>query len=346
MSLLGKRSLPFLKPVDQNRVALQRGAERLLALQRTDDGWEGSWRRYVGSASDTTNTVGIGGLGLLEAYRVLREPAQLAGARLAAAFAAEHLGAGATRSVYHPRFTAADLILFHRLHELTGEEPYRLRAAEEWRNIRSYFYFASATELHRFFQKIERLTGAWDLAFYLEAAELSGDTAWADEAAVILARVLEGSYWEPRNEYRILNAAGAVRALAGQGYGAIHRAELEAILDALVGLVEKDNVGLSVQDTAHVVLALFAAAGSCRALAAELARWLAMRQEPWGGWMEEGVQYPHVDAEALWALALPLGRRGREGRNLGLSAASPAARRDRRWRTVGHHDPVSPFDGE
>ncbi len=346
MSLLGRRSLPFLRPVDRNRVALQRGAERLLALQRADAGWEGSWRRYAGSAADATNTVGIGGLGLLEAYRVLREPAHLAGARKAAAFAAEHLGAGATHVAYHPRFTATDLIFFHRLHQLTGEEAYRIRAAEEWRNIRSYFYFATAMELHRFFQKIERHTGAWDLAFYLEAAELSGDTAWADEAAVVLSRVLESSYWEPRNEYRILNAAGAVRALAGQGYGAIHRAELEAIQNALVDEVEKENVGLSVQDTAHVAVALFTAAGPFRSLAAELARWLSARQERWGGWMEEGVQYAHVDAEAVWALALLLGRRPREGRSLGSVSASAVGRPDRRWRAVGHHDPVAPFDGE
>ena len=256
--MLVRRARPFLKQADRMRTALQRGAERLLALQRSDDSWYGSWRRYVGSSHGATNTLGVAGIGLAEAYRITRDPSCLEGARRAASFASAHLGSGATHQAHHPRFTATDLILLHRLYELTGDAAYRARAAEEWRNIRSYFYFATADELHRFFQKIERPTGAWDLAFYLEAAELAGDCGWADGAAAVLARTLEGNYFDPSNEYRALNVAGAVRALAGQGYGAVHRAELEALQSALMGFVDGTNLGARVQDSAYAALALYA----------------------------------------------------------------------------------------
>ena len=345
--MLVRRALPFLKQADRMRTALQRGAERLLALQRSDDSWYGSWRRYVGSSHGATNTLGVAGIGLAEAYRITRDPSCLEGARRAASFASAHLGSGATHQAHHPRFTATDLILLHRLYELTGDAAYRARAAEEWRNIRSYFYFATADELHRFFQKIERPTGAWDLAFYLEAAELAGDSGWADGAAAVLSRTLEGNYFDPSNEYRALNVAGAVRALAGQGYGAVHRAELEALQSALMGFVDGNNLGASVQDSAYAALALYAAGGQARLVANELVEWLVACQEPWGGWMVDGVQYPHVDGEALWAIAVCLSRRGRgdrtAGKPVGATTSRPAMAR---WRAFGSHDPVAPFDGE
>jgi hypothetical protein len=327
------------------RVALAAGAERLCALQRTDAGWEGSWRRYVGSNLSATNTVGLSALGLVEAFKVLHDESLLSCARGAAAFAIAHLGAGATPPPYHPRFTGADLLLLHRLHQVTGDEGYRIRAADEWRNIRSYFYFASALELHRFFQKIERQMGAWDLSFYLEAADLSGDTAWADGAAAVLADTLGGLYGERTNEYRVLNIAAAVRALSGQGYGAIHRADVEALSGALVEAVEAEALGPSIQDTAHVALALLSAGQASRATAGRLARILVARQEPWGGWMSAGVQYPHVVAEALWALATYRGKRGPRDRGPETPEPTIWPRGQGRLRAAGSHDPVAPFDG-
>lgn len=343
--MTSRLALPFFRPFDPVRGALQRGAARLLALQRHDSGWDGAWRLYVGTTCDSTSTVGLAGLGLVAAYRQARDPAHLEAALRAAAFIAAHLGAGASKGAYHARFTASDVVFFHRLSQLTGEEAHSQRAVEEWRNIRSYFYFATADDLHRFFQKIERAVGAYDLAYYLEAAELCGDAAWADEAARILAHALDGPYCEARNEYRALNLAAAVRALAGQGYGGIYRAELDGLIKALTDVIDGDNVGGSVQDSAYAVMALFATGGPLRLVAGDIARWLAARLEPWGGWLEEGVQYPHVDAEALWALALWLGRRGHVDRN-GTSSLHSRSSWAGSWRAISPHDPIAPFDGQ
>lgn len=335
----------LIRPDDPAKLALARGAERLLALQRGDLGWEGSWRRYVGSGYASTNTVGLSALGLVEAYKVLRYESLLEGARRAAAFTMAHLGGGAVGAPYHPRFTGADLLLLHRLHELTGDEGYRSRAADEWRNIRGYFYFGSADELHRFFQKIDRKAGAWDLAFYLEAADLAGDITWADGVATVLSQVLGGMYADANNDYRALNLAATVRALAGQGYGGIHRQRLELLTGALVEQVEAGGASLSVQDTAQALLAFSAAGTAWRGLTGRLVYWLCLRQETWGGWMEEGVQYPHVVGEVLWALGVYLGRRGTRDRGPAPPLDPTLTRDGARWRTSGQREPVAPFDG-
>ena len=108
-------------------------------------------------------------------------------------------------------------------------------------------------------------------------------------------------------------------------------------------LIDGDNVGLSIQDTAYAAGALFAVGGQLRSLATDLVGWLVSRQEPWGGWLAEGVQYPHVNAEVMFVLAAHIGRRGRGERSTG-----PALKeRDFvRWRATTSHDPVEPFDGE
>ncbi|MHB1006113.1 MAG: hypothetical protein ACYC3S_10795 [Chloroflexota bacterium] len=346
MSLLAFRpTLRLLRTEDPIRAALERGAERLLALQRTDGGWEGSWRRYAGSAFGATNTVGLTALGLVESYRVLRQARFLDGACRAAVFAMTHLGAGASGETYHPRFTGADIVLLHRLHQITGDAAYSTRAADEWRNIRGYFYFASASELHHFFQKIELRSGGWDLALYLEAADLCGDTPWADEAAGVLANTTRHSYCAPGNDYRALNTAGALRALSRQGYGGIHRAEVKTVTRTLRELVDANNVGQSVQDTAYTALALMAAGGATRGLAGRMVQWLVERQAQWGGWLQEGVQFPHVDGDALQALATYLGWRGARSER-GIVSDDGAGGHESRWRVVSAHDPVSPFDGE
>lgn len=346
MPFLGLSSpLRLIKSEDPVRSALARGAARLLALQRNDPGWEGSWRRYVGSDCSSTHTSGLCALGLIEWHRVSQDQPSLSGARAAAAFAAAHIGVGASAQAYHPRFTGADLIMLQRLFETTGEEAYRARAIEEWRNLRSYFYFGSALELHRFFQKIERQMGAWDLAFYLEAAELCGDTAWADGAASVLAGTLGGLYGERANEYRALNVAAAVRSLAGQGYGAIHKVEMEALVRALLEAVDEGAVAQNSQDTAYAVLALLAAGAPYRGVAARLVQALVTCQEHWGGWIIEGVQYPHVVGEALWALASFVGRRGARERAVAPSPEVSSGRGARQPRFTGVHEPVAPFDG-
>ena len=48
--------------------AIGAGADRVVAQQRTDTGWEGTWYWYEGSTGNATNLTGVTALGLLEAY--------------------------------------------------------------------------------------------------------------------------------------------------------------------------------------------------------------------------------------------------------------------------------------
>lgn len=338
-------SLSSLRQSDAVRAALVKGAERLIALQRRDGGWKGSWRSYVGSQRDASHTTGLAAIGLLEAFEYLGDRALLDSAGRAAAFLHSNVGSVAGPGAVSPRLTAMDVLLLNRLAALTGDGRLRLRAAAEWRHIRGYFYFATPADLEAYLMRIDRRSVAWDLAQYLEAAESAGDAAWADGVAALLARPDNEYCFGTGNGCRLLNLAAAVRALAGMGYGSLYRDEIDALAKMLTDDLGTGRV-LGTQEIANALLAFLALGPSHRQSAVEMTHLLVRRQAVWGGWMEEGVQYPHVDGEALRALALYASKRakGESGGPrralylLDLDGDAP-------WRTTGAHDPVAPFEG-
>ena len=78
------------------RLAVRAGADRVVELQRTDSDWDGTWYWYVGSNNDATNVTGVTALGLLEAFRDVRDPAYKEASKNAANFILEHLGLSRT----------------------------------------------------------------------------------------------------------------------------------------------------------------------------------------------------------------------------------------------------------
>ncbi|MFW9817913.1 MAG: hypothetical protein ACFFEW_18535, partial [Candidatus Thorarchaeota archaeon] len=158
------------------RPAIISSANRVVELQRTDSGWEGTWYWYVGSTYNATNLTGVTALGLLEAYNDTNDAGYLDAAISAANFIQVHLGAGATGTQYYVRTTAPDVVFLHRLGQVTGDPSYSSRAILEWNNIKTEY--PSAASLDALFRSINRRS-AWDIAFFLEAAYLSGDSTWA-----------------------------------------------------------------------------------------------------------------------------------------------------------------------
>ena len=285
------------------RPAIIAGADRVLDLQRTDSGWEGTWYWYVGSTYNATNLTGVTALGLIEAYNDTKDTGYLDGAKDAADFIMTHLGAGATGTQYWPRTTAFDVIFLHELATITDDGTYGARATLEWNNI--ILAYPTAGDLDGLFRAINRRS-AWDLAAFHEAAYLSGDTVWADESAGILADTSDDFYYGDTWWYA-LNLSASVRALVGTGYFAQYSGDIVELYNLLRGLVSDNGIDGYIQDTAYAVMAFNTVGGEARKVANMLGRWLANQQEASGGWLEAGYEYPEADGEAVRALAHTIG---------------------------------------
>ncbi|MHB1162743.1 MAG: hypothetical protein ACYC3V_20785 [Chloroflexota bacterium] len=317
--------------------AIGASADRVVALQRTDAGWAGTWYWYVGSSYNATNLTGVTALGLLEAYRDSKDAAYLETAKAAAAFSMAHLGAGATGTRYHARMTAPDVTLLHRLTQVTGDAQYAVRATAEWNNIKGFWPTAGA--LDSVFRSTNRRLGAWDLAAFMEAAKLSGDEGWATAAAAILANAGDSFYYGSGNPYLALNVAGALRALVGSGHASNYPSEAATLLGMLVGTTSEDGIGGCIQDTAYGAMALKAVGGPATPYANTLAKWLASKQEAGGGWVEgDGLEYPEVVGEAVQGLASTIGA------NVTLNGFKPGPEFKARWRADASRGIARPFD--
>lgn len=285
--------------------AIKSGANRVVELQRTDADWDGTWYWHVDSSYNATNLTGVTALGLLEAYQDTKDEEYLDASINAADFIMEHLGFGVTGTQYHARTTAPDIVFLHRLAEITGDSEYSDRAKVEWDNIKDTY--PTAASLNTLFHNINR-PSAWDFAFFLEAAHLSEDTVWAEDAAEILADT-EDIFYYGNTSWYALNVAGSIRALVDSGYAETYKDSIIYFLGELVSLSDKDNgVGEWIQDTAYATIAFRSVGGAGHQYANELARWIARNQEENGGWLEGSNEYPEINGESVRALSSTIGK--------------------------------------
>ena len=325
------------------RPAIIKGADRLSALQRTDIGWEGTWFWFVGSNYNATNLTGVTALGLLEAFNDTKDQEILDAAVKAAGFIQTHLGAGATGLKHHVRTTAPDIVFLHQLGKVTGNSVYASRATLEWNNIKATY--PTAASLDAVFKSIHR-PSTWDIAFFMEAAKLSGDQAWADGAAAIIANVGDSFYYGNDNinnaYWYSLNLSGTVRALVGCGYYQQYSSQVKTLLNQLISLVDSNNgIDGYVQDTAYAVLALNTVGGAARYYANSLGRWLARQQAQNGAWVEpDGLEYPESSGEALRALSFTIGS------NVSGDGFEPGLAKKSHWKKVKPAESVAPFHDE
>lgn len=326
------------KPKKARRPAIPTGADRLVELQRTDVGWEGTWYWYVGSTGNATNLTGVTAMGLLEAYRDTKDSAYLDSAMEAADFIMTHLGVGATGIQHHVRTTIPDVIFLFQLGEISGDPSYSLRAALEWGNLTSFW--PTASDLDGLFRVLNRRS-AWDLAFALEAAYLAGDMIWADDMAAILADTSDDFYYGDDTWWYALNLSGSIRALVGCRYGSLYYDDVVELLYNLMAVSDK-NTGVDgwIQDTAYAVLAFKTVGGAATGYANNLAKWIAMQQEENGGWIEAGDEYPEADGEALRALSATIGT------NVTLFRLKGKIKMNSSWRRAKYAKSAVPFNGE
>ena len=255
--------------------AIHAAAARVVEMQRTDDPeWNGTWFWHVGNTADVFNLTGVTALGLLEAYNDTKDVAYLNAAKDAAEFIMAHMGSQATGTQHSSRATAPDVVLMHRLAQATGDASYAAWANAEWTNLKSFW--PEAADLDATFRSINR-PSAWDLAFFMEAAQLSADATWAGDMAAIIANTDDLFYYGTDNsEWYVLNLAATIRALASSGYGGDYSAEVGILLDSLIALVDKDNgIAGGVQDAAYAVMAFSTVGGAATKYGNDLGRWLA-----------------------------------------------------------------------
>lgn len=321
------------------RPAILNSADRVVEVQRTDAGWEGTWYWTVGSTYNATNLTGVTAQGLLEAYRDTKDSAYLDSAIAAADFIMTHLGVGATGTQHHVRPTAFDIVFLHQLSAVTGDPQYATRAVLEWNNLTTSFW-PTAGDIDALFKAIPRRS-AWDLAAFLEAAYLSGDTIWADDMAAIIADASDTFYYLDDTWWYALNLGGSIRALVGCGYGNQYYDAVVELLYNLMAVSDKNiGVGGWIQDTAYAVLAFKTVGGAANAHANALAKWIAMHQEDNGGWIEAGDEYPEADGEALRALAATIGT------NVTLFKLQGNIKMNSSWRRSKYAKSAVPFNGE
>ncbi|MFC2168796.1 hypothetical protein ACFLRW_07405, partial [Acidobacteriota bacterium] len=320
------------------RPAIPTGADRVVELQRTEAEWEGTWFWYVGSTYNATNLTGATALGLLEAYRDTKDSTYLASCIDAANFIMTHLGVWATGTQHYPRPTAFDIVFLHHLSGATGDPQYAARATLEWDNIT--LTYPTAGSLDALFRAISRRS-AWDFAYFLEAAHLSGDTTWAADAAAFLADTSDTFYYSDLTGWYALNLSGAIKALVGCGYGDLYYDAVVEHLYNLIAVSDKDNgVDGWIQDTAYAVLAFKTVGGAATAYANNLAKWIALQQEENGGWIEAGDEYPEINGEALRALSATIGT------NVTLFKLKGNIKMNSSWRRAKYPNSAGPFSGK
>lgn len=337
--LLSTSAFDVLAGSNARRPAIIKGTDRLVTLQRTNAGWEGTWFWTVGSNYNATNLTGVTALGLIETFNDAKDQRYLEAAVKAAGFIQTHLGAGATGPKYHVRTTLPDIIFLHQLGKVTGNSAYGARANLEWNNIKTSY--PTAASVDAYFRKIQRRS-AWDIAFFLEAAHLSGDQAWADDAAAILANVDDPFYYGNDTWWYALNLSGTVRALVGCGYYQQNSSQVTSLLDQLIALVDSNNgIDGYVQDTAYAILALNTVGGAARSYANSLGRWLSTQQSKNGAWIEpDGFEYPEVNGEALRGLSFTIGS------NVSPDGFEPGQVKKSHWKKAKPAESAVPFHDE
>ena len=303
----------------------QAGADRLVALQNADGGWD--WPLDDGSTATVSpkNTIGPIAMGLAQAYLITGDPSHYSALQ----------SAGSLLLTKTNNFSPSDGYLAYQLDQIFGGTAYvdyvtanfydPLAAGTYDRNGSGTLYdTAGYVNLIRTNRSGSNANlAAWDIGMGLYAAGLAG----ADTSAWLAGTEAEIDELDGDNYYDVLGLAGAVLGLAsaGENYdptageheAASSLSDLADILaDYQLGsggftwnsnyLVENDD-NEAIQETAYAVLALDAvdSAAYFDALV-NAGAYLASAQLATGGWANYAGsgENNEITGEALWAASV------------------------------------------
>jgi len=300
-------------PADYD-AAVKKAADRLVALQGTDGGWD--WivtglTAHSGTYPSPANIFGVTALGLIDAYQVTGDEAY----KTAAEVTADHLKGLSRATDPNVRIQSFDYRFLVEFSALSGDTSYKNHAVSEWNwvkeNVASFyadgnqetiytFWYTSGGDSHGF--------AAWQAGPRGMAALAMDDTSWASNMAVVLAGHLADI--AGTDECRFIGRGHALEFLNAVDSTA-YATEIADLISNLTGSQETDGSWLgsayqgTVQNTAYAVMGL-AAAGE-GAVARDGADWLVANQTTTGdcigGWTETDTEeYSEVDSEALQAI--------------------------------------------
>jgi len=318
LSLVGFASAATLNVVSdstslQYRNTIVSAADRLIALQTPSGSWD--WDVTGKTAPTGTaylNIAGVNAEGLLDAYTLTGDVKYLNAAKKTGDYLITTIGTPSASQ----RQNAYSIVFLYHLATVSGSTNYSDEARAIFTHVTTQSnYWANcgsdgctASELLDAYKGYRGATSspqgvvAWDLAPFVEAAQLSGNSGFASAVAGVINDYLSDStYSITTDDYELGLSAGInANKLVGTDYS------------SLVGnLVAKQNVngGFSspnyplefAQSTAYALIALKEAGSASAAQAA------AYLQSSFGysginGWRDDGVENSEVTSEGAQAL--------------------------------------------
>jgi hypothetical protein len=291
--------------------AITNAADRLVALQGTDGGWD--WivtglNEHSGTYPSPDNLFGVTALGLTDAYLVTGDSSYLD----AAEDAADGILA---KWPYDPTGFlgySQDYRFLMAHASASGDSSYSTSATTAWATQKtgiSRYADGNQSDLYDYqfvwTDPDSHGYAAWQCADFGLAAVSMGDSAWASNMAGVLSGHLSDI---PGSDiYRFIGWGWALAFLQAVD-SVTYSSEISALITNLSNSQNGDGSWGSIggnpegqhQDTAYVVMGL-AAAGQM-ALARDGAQWLVANQLTNGGWAASD-ECSEADSEALQALA-------------------------------------------
>jgi len=302
--------------VPDRTTAITATADRLVALQGTDGGWD--WvvtdlTAHSGTYPSPANLFGVTALGLIDAYEVTGDEAY----KTAAQVTADHLLTLDRAVDPNVRIQSFDYRFLVEFSALSGDPSYEAHAIEQWsvakaasdfhygdgnqENIYDFWFTHTDPDSHGF--------AAWSASDMGLAALAMGDTSWASNMAAVLVLHLAGI--DQGDIYRVIGLGHALEFLNAVD-PETYSTQITNLIAGLTGTQNADGSWPgtadqgTVQNTAYAVMGLVAVgeAGAAR----KGANWLVANQisigDSIGGWIEnDGKEYSENDSEALQALA-------------------------------------------
>lgn len=280
------------------------GADRLVATQNDDGGWDWTNPDLVLTSPSPENTFGVTAQGLLTAYELTGNQDYLDAAKLAG----NHLVTLFGTNIIDNRINAFDIVFLYNLGEISGVDTYTNKAddligtlTEDNYWAHNYGSFCSATTgctAQNMFDAIKNRRGAanigiilWDLAPWVKAANLGEEYSWAND----LKNIMDVAYDSLTNDSELYNIG-----LSGVVSATGNPSAVTALINKQASTGEWTSGNGAEQDTAYAVMALMSVGKMTEAVKGAI--WLASTQGSEDGWSTP--ENTEVTSEVLQTMLL------------------------------------------